>query len=105
MAASCAAIGGLFKCREVRHANGSWMPDVIYLRENGCALLAQTELFDQDAIAVGIARLEIIVCPVEPRRRQADLALRRAGVACAPLMLGDHVRLFLNRYCHCFTPT
>src|SRR5450631_2373639 len=90
-------------------------------------LLAQPQLVDQYAIAVGIARLQIveqlapprhhpqqtaprvmvldvalemIVEAVDARGQQRDLNLGRPGVAGSALMLGDDFRLVLNRDCH-----
>src|SRR5689334_23709552 len=90
-------------------------------------LLAQAQLFDQTAVAVRVARLqvveqfapardhaqqptarmmildvrlEMITEAVDARRQQRDLHLGGTGVALGPLMVGDDLGLLLNRDCH-----
>jgi hypothetical protein len=91
------------------------------------ALLAQPQLLDQHAVTVGIARLQIveqlapprhhsqqtaprvmvfdialemIIEAIDARGQQRDLNLGRPGVAGCALMLGDDLRLVLNRDFH-----
>src|SRR5271167_4895746 len=91
------------------------------------ALFAQTQLLDQDAVAVAVARLqiieqlapagnhaqqptpgvmvldvyfEVIIEAVDARSQKRDLYLRGAGVTLDPLMVGDDLGLLLNRNCH-----
>src|SRR6478752_5886240 len=90
-------------------------------------LLAQAQLFDQTAVAVRVARLqvveqfapardhaqqstarmmildvrlEMIAEAVDARRQKRDLHLGGTGVALGPLMVGDDLGLLLNRDCH-----
>ena len=90
------------------------------------ALFAQTQLLNQDAVAVAVARLQIVeqLAPagnhaqqpapgmvvfdidfeviseaVDTRRQKCDLYLRRASVTPDPLMVGDDLGLLLKRNC------
>src|SRR5947209_6848990 len=94
-------------------------------------LLAQAELFDQRAVGIGVARLEVVqqLAPprdhaeqaaagvmildvtlevvgkaIDARGQKRDLHFRRTRVALGPLVIGDYFRLVGNRDGHCVDP-